>query len=510
MNFTKSSAFYKALFIVFIGLFCSANKVIAASFSTEAEVLIPLSWLHKTLTPTSPSPISRHEFSIDSMELNIQSMPLRLPPIKGQVVLKMAPWSQREGHGHVQSFLESEKIELQMEMAPLSIHQQINQRVNGVNIIVQVDVECSQLVLKQNFSKVKAQVLWQNEGQKLAGHLEALDLSWPANSWQMSEFTCHGPRGITEYIKNEIQQQLANPTALAPIVKEKMQTLLTLQLQKIHEQAERLQPVSSLETVQYRIQGLKTLSAEGLIYSLGVQVDSLTSTLTSNLTSNSEVASTKNSQAPSLVGFPKNLKSPALYIDKENFEKLLAAALSSKSTQFSLSDISAFHRLMRSRFLQFFLWPDLMNFPKHTAFQWLAKAAKPPQIKFTRADELNLSMTVDSWMIGERDQVKWNYLFLLSEVSLNAKLSFTKGQLVLNSEVQSFENKYSFGPEYKSRYNPRNYISISTLESAVQKSILQGQKIVPIPSFKLSSGLSINLESMKALGSQGLLIQSAQ
>ena len=95
----------------------------------------------------------------------------------------------------------------------------------------------------------------------------------------------------------------------------------------------------------------------------------------------------------------------SIQIDRTELERF-ATAVFRPGSWFSRVDaksIEGFRNLMRSRFLQFFVFPELMKFPKSTAFQLSFVNETPILAKCERSNRLRLSGQVGAWLVDEKN-----------------------------------------------------------------------------------------------------------
>jgi hypothetical protein len=394
-------------------------------------------------------------------------------------------------------FLTSKQIEISLLIPAMTIQKQIHRSLNGVQVIVNLQASCSPIQLTQNQSAAKALVQWEARNQEAQGVISNFEFQWPPHSWVISSIQCTGPSGFADLIQQEIQNQLSEATQFENQIRDFLQTSLNQKVNTLLAKA--LQPhllQFQSSTYQYELKALQNISKSGIDFQVLVS--------NGKNESGNPITDLRGRPLPNL-----STTRPSLVFGEKGFQQFMQAALLQQTLQTQLNKLSAFSRLLHSRFLQFFIWPDLMNFSKSAAFTLNTRVLPGSTLSLNAKKSWNMNLYLGSWLVAERENAPWNYLLIQNQLQGQLALTIEKGQLMLAPSLfpssNQLHSKITFGEDYVKRFDPCTIISKSLIEESVKKSLFEKSHFLQIPKVQLE-GLRPFLLQQFRFGSQNEMI----
>ncbi len=465
------------------------------SFSTQAAPVlgvlrIPWSVIEHQVSSHQELLNANEVFLIDDFTVASGFGPISLPPVQVGVSYYLNPM-----HYQSRDMLVSTKfLGIQIQVPAITIQKQMKIVSGGVEVVVNLNASCSPFQLTQAMSSIQALMQWQKHGTKIEAQISSLNFQWPRNSWTVSPIQCVGPAGFADLIQNELNAQLSNADAFKDQVKAVIQNSINLRIGSLlnpflEPQFMKLQNAQ----IQYQLNGIDSVSVTGIdfqVYVANAQADF----------GLAPIDDFKSSPLSSLAD-----DQVSLVFGQLGFQELLKKSLLQQKLQFSLKSFSGFANLMRSRFLQFFLWPDLMRFAKSTNFTLNTQVLPSSSLNFTSNRQWNLKLDMESWIKADRDGVNWSYLQIQSQIK--GKFSFTikDANLELVSKLKSANSEISFGDEYVQHYRPNTAIASWVLDEAIKKLMPITAQSFQIPKIQLESLASFQLRHFR-YGTQNEMI----
>jgi hypothetical protein len=167
------------------------------------------------------------------------------------------------------------------------------------------------------------------------------------------------------------------------------------------------------------------------------------------------------------------------------------------------ASVSSFTSLMGSRFFQFFIWPDLMNFSSRTSFWFDISSEAAPKLANGEmnpgggiAYRVSAPLLVNQWAPGEGQYVPYLDFRAPMTGELNAKID--DGKLSIQLSPNDLNVSAVYRPEYqKIRRIDNNWIATGILGSNVQ-SYLQSQAFqFTLPSWDLGQGMTLGMRDLQ-------------
>lgn len=163
--------------------------------------------------------------------------------------------------------------------------------------------------------------------------------------------------------------------------------------------------------------------------------------------------------------------------------------------------VESFQSLMQSRFLQFFVWPDLMNFSKQTKFYFDLSTSKAPSLTNGRmtpagvAYDMRAPLVVGQWAPTSTHYVP--YLDFHSQLSGSVYAGIQGHQLVLRLVPSAMDVTNQFRAEFMRLRSVNTWIATSLLGSRVQEYLSANPLSVNIPQWTLGDGVVLGIKDLQ-------------
>lgn len=473
------SVYVLTFLIIFFGL---AQKTYAAgSPAFEAALILPWNFVQQSLNSYTGSEVTR--FELGSLMLEAQGIPVVVPSASVEMSLQLKPVIADGDKTH----WETQKLQLKINLAGFNIQKTVEQVVGGVRVIATLQAQCAPFTLTQVNAQAQMTWQWLTGDQGLQARLADLQLAWPASSWQVGSLSCQGPTGFADYVQSELQAQLAQPDRVTPILKTYLERVLN------EKMAQSLAQWKQPQTVQYENQPVTFQFAQAqAVDSKGILLMALI-----RLGGASEVQSEKIIPLSADMNLFQQVKDqPTLVMSKASVEAIVRHRSLWPKLTFSLNEFSAFQRVLQSRFIQFFVWPDLWNYSKSANFKLTSQLNGTPNISFSKDNSAWVSAPLYSWVTSQRDGRSWRYIELSSQVASWMNYSVSGGKLSLKFSEGKIKTTGGFGQDYVRAFNPNTYFPLSTIENSLNESRLEKTVSIDIPQIQIHENLRLRAKSL--------------
>ncbi|MEM7646488.1 MAG: hypothetical protein AAF203_06245, partial [Pseudomonadota bacterium] len=289
-------------------------------------------------------------------------------------------------------------------------------------------------------------------------------------NWGLTTRWCTGPRDYQDILKQEIFKVLRNEQALKEIIQEKLQAVMSQQVTQIV--AEILQPhympVGSNGEIQFLPEQLLLSSENGNIMIKGEVV--------SLFGQSSEPG--KNFQ-PFNINVPRleKMRNSGLILSQAFLRQLLSQMNQQSifDQQFRGQDIDGFRKLQKSRFQQFFVFPDLMNFSKKADFRFNMTLTRDPVINITEQRQGVLYFDTIAYgkalMMAPKNGTHVPYIHVNAEGSGQGWAQVQNQELHFGLYEPDLKLGYAWDPAYLKAYKPSKRMAKKTITKSLRKAL---------------------------------------
>ncbi len=199
------------------------------------------------------------------------------------------------------------------------------------------------------------------------------------------------------------------------------------------------------------------------------------------------------------------VKESGFIMPTTSLQKITGYMFSNRELQYRIKsdEIPSFVGLMKSRFIQFFIWPDLMQFAKKTVFYFDLTTGQSPQFSNGQMVdsggsryEVSTAMIVHQWAPGNGVYVPYIDFRSVMNGQVVAKISDETLSIQMNFSKLKVDSK--FRSEFDSVRGVNKRIATSFLGSRVADYLNQNRFTIPVPSWDLGQGLSLGLRDLQA------------
>jgi hypothetical protein len=167
-------------------------------------------------------------------------------------------------------------------------------------------------------------------------------------------------------------------------------------------------------------------------------------------------------------------------------------------------EVPAFVDLMKSRFIQFFVWPDLMAFAKKTKFWFDFTTEQSPKLSDPQMTDKGLSYQISAPLIVHQ----WaptatqylNYVDFRSQMNGTMLAKISNGELTLLIEPKKLNVKSKFRSEYSKTRAVNARIADSLLGSRLSSYLSAKPFKLDVPSWEVGENLFLGLSDLKVTG----------
>jgi hypothetical protein len=246
------------------------------------------------------------------------------------------------------------------------------------------------------------------------------------------------------------------------------------------------------------VQNFDQNNADGMLAKgvFRIEFTKSTSNTTKNLT-----FSTKDSAFK--VGSSALLRLPAAFAKEVMMQAYSANSWVQKLTS---NQLPGFSSVMGSRFVQFFIWPELMNYSKSAVFNFNVYSNKDIQVTGT-GTKYQVKATLLSQMLAPQGKSYVPFMYFTLPFSSNIGLTVKSGTLSSAFTSTSLGMSYQWDPTYINKYLSNDRFDSSTIQSKIQNAISGQTMNVTLPTFPLSEGLDLKVQGASSVSNGDLELQ---
>lgn len=497
----------KTLSATLFAFLISQNAFSSSVIDSEFELQLPRQFQEKLINDKW-NKLSTKEFS-GNWKLSDQIIQTSQVPVsfKG-ITLAVKTHLKKPTVADSQALLQlvSQDLSAEITIGEVSVDTVIEKEVGGMIGKFRIQAKCENvpLVLNSGAGEFSLTLAPAVGSVKIGGEVKDVGMSWKSGAWNMGNFTCSGAEGFDVVLKDEIKKvsddsaSFVNPQK--DVLKKYVAQYLSahdLDLSLPRSLVSVRSDVTTTMVIDQYTEDSKTqaMNAKGRIR---VEFKNSTTGNTKTLVL-SKTAVTLNQ------GTEAGLVLPADFI-----KAVMSEAYSANSWVHKLnsSQIPGFSTLMGSRFSQFFVWPELMNYSKSAKFLFDLYSNKDPQIAGSGLNyKVNLNLL--SRMQAPKGSSYVSFMNFVMPFSSNVALTVNSGVMTTSFSGVGLGLSPQWDASYVARYSPSQKFSSGTIRDRIVGS-LEGQTVkMKLPKIPLTEGVLLRVESLKALSNSDLLLRLA-
>ncbi|WP_413585615.1 hypothetical protein [Bdellovibrio sp. HCB274] len=409
------------------------------------------------------------------------------------------------GSSQTQVVLSSKDLAAQMTIASISVDQWIEQTVGGITGRFHLVADCPNVVLNMkpgagSFSVALNPKVGSNQA---GGTVQDISLTWQKEAWSAAAFTCTGAAGFDDIVNQQISQISADSAAFVDPKKELILSYLNGYIGKwSFDFSKPRQLVSSRDDVNISmvVDDFNDTNPDRALAKGRVIVE---------FTRAPNAEATKLELAKGDVNYGTSgqavIRLPAGFA-KEMISRAYAA--DSWVHQFYSSQISGFSSVMNSRFMQFFVWPELMDYPKSSKFLFNLYSNKDPKISGSGL-KYQVSANLYSQMKAPKNGKYIPFMNFTVPFSSGISLGISDSKAAVKFTGTTLDLRYAWDTSYVKSYNPRTRFAASTIEGKILGAISGKTMNVTLPAIPLTEGVKLKIKKATTLSNSDLMLQLA-
>lgn len=406
----KTQPVLSALFPLLVGLFIGMVAILQPSHGFSAEALFAqrvdvdmpsssarMAQIAKDLISSSEA-LSPNDldFELSPPPLQVRGLPVTFGParVKGQFGDTRTEVLGRELK--VRGVLNNLALYLEW----IQIDGLIRQSAGSIQIDVRVSGTCRdiRLLSKESWVLRTSAAFGVNEQGLVLPLLtdlaaeRASEQDSPSESSLEVEMDCEGPQGFQSEVEMALRSEFAQMTERQSI-ENRLLPLLQFELEQRFTNAFEIKAFANQSIFIQQIAARPQMEESGrmtlsLCVSSGPTEKDCAARSKRSDTEGSALVEWKDLRLKLPLGFAERL------IEHSGFAQ---SAIERTGRQ-----IEGFYKLVRSRWMQFFVWPDLMKFPKHTDFRWIAQLNQtlptPVDLSCSPQGDLRVRTYAHAWL----------------------------------------------------------------------------------------------------------------
>lgn len=474
-------------------LFISSHAFSNSQIISEFELSLPRQF-QQTLIEKKWENLMNQEFrgnwSLPDQQVESQEVPVKIKNIS--LAIKSFLQKPSLSSSRSQVILTSKGLQAEFRLGEVSVDHVVERSVGGVVGRFRVQALCKDVVLNLTpgrgmFSLVLTPAV---DTSKVAMDVESVELGWEPGSLSSPGFQCQGVEGFETLLKKEIEN-IANDSErfMAPqkeLIKRYVQDSLKAVEIDFSQPRELLTARSDIRILM-QVDEYQDKGDEGAQVRGHLQLDFLRA-------SGGGVKTLSLGDSSSILSSGAQLRLP-----KDFLKEVMRHAYTANSWVHRVSSdkIPGFSSLMQSRFLQFFIWPEMMRYSKSAKFIFDVYSNKDIEIQ---GDGLAYQVRENllAKMKAPRGGSYVPYLNFYAPLTSTTRLSVNKGR----AQVSFINPQLGLSPQwdesYVERFSPWTRFAASTIRDRISQA-LDGKTVsVAIPRIPLAEGVSLQVEKVVA------------
>jgi hypothetical protein len=422
----------------------------AKSFALKAELAHWFPWgiiQQEIATSISFSSIEKRDLALQWNDWTPKISGLKIDFNPGQVSTRLDSQGFSASYGSAES-----PAAVEILIGRFALDQIIYREFGGNKIGIRIKAQCEPFRIKIPAMSLTVLAPFELQGDFALPKVSDVNIAY-GDKLFIEPVQCFGPLGFDDRITDLLRETLKDTQLLSQFIKDQ---LLQLNSEKVTDLFKKW-----LDT--------KGINAELLGTSKPLK-DGLYIRLLSDLSTHS-TDEKMDLDLNLLTIAPPRPEEIQTVLSKEQMNRLVELEISNRQIKnYNLQNIPSFASFMRNRFLQFFVWSDLLHYSRKAPF--FLNALRIENVKLTEGSSgnWNLQMVAEGNIESERKGQKWNFINWSMGVSSQLTLEISSGQALVKTKNSLSNFNFSYGAEYSERFSPGRP-SQKILQKAVQSAL---------------------------------------
>ncbi|MCB0366995.1 MAG: hypothetical protein H6624_00220 [Bdellovibrionaceae bacterium] len=429
----------------------------------------------------------------ESWEIPVPDFTIGQPYATSVKGIKALVKSQVNGVSHhgPEVGLRLEIPEMNFQIDRVETSQLIEQVINGVRVRVHIQGSCEGISAKLIDDKVQADLRLSRVIQPSKLHWNLEDLFITNQNWrfELSIARCHAPQGYEAILKDEIQRYLEQTALWQGTVQGLIQEKVDQWSAQVSSQLLMAAPIDLGFTN----------------FKMIMVPESLDENARRDLIIRGHIhGHFPNSRAPAQVlkvefdqgdGGLDGSEGTALAVPPRLIANLLGAFSANGELYRTIrfQEVEGLRDLMRSRWYQFFLWPDLMNYSKKTNFALQIFGRQAPHVSEVSSLDGVLRGTF-YWPMSAKMFLPWkgnfvSYMDFQTDFRALPEMEVKSDGIHVRFPHPSMTLEYQWDQNYLSQFYPWTHFAHKSIGSRIKDVVEEVDWILPLPQLKVKEKL---------------------
>lgn len=450
-------------------VFLNSQKIMAADIKNEISLFVPLAFVEKSVGNKfdKDQHIFKKTIVRDNIVINAEDIPLLVPQIKIEL----------SGPIKMNQYEINSPLNIVAHIEAFQIHQQVVKNIAGIPVNIHVDLDCQPFTISNDNLALDSNWLFNSTNGHLNTEIKELTIE-SKSPWNLSNIQCSGTSGAADLITQKIKDKLSSIDLYKNLIADELQKTLNSFLNDSLTELRKPQNIQAVSENELQLVNEISLSDTGFLFIYSNQKNFAQ---TPNVT-------TKIKDEDLLFLQAKNYQNPVIIMEKTDLTNLIKAQLTGKTIQKDLKSFAGFASLMKSRFKQFFAWPDLMNYSKNASFPTFSKLSKLNQLNIDswqgRSGSGHILADIDTKVLSERSGKTSVYLRSNSSYQGQFLYQIQKGKIQIQSKLVSFKNNLTMDLQYIKSFNAKSKLPVQIINSSMQDTLNQLMTSYELPKLK--------------------------
>lgn len=397
--------------------------------------------------------------------------------------------------------LQSREMEAAFHIGAVSIDQWVERDIGGIIGRFRIQARCENVHLRMQPGKavfaLKLSPVFASG--KVSARVDDMELAWAADGWSVNEMSCTGAAGFEDVIRDEILKLTGDSSFMNNYKTAMMAYIQNLVSERSFDFSQPrvlagLRPDihASFQVTDFVGQedGLFLRGRVRVVFDKGSSRDRVFLKLTGQGLS-------AGSQAGPLIRVPEDFVTA---LATRGFEP------GSWLKRMSSKDIPGFSSLMQSRFSQFFVWRELMRYPKSSRF--IFDVVSSQKLSITGKDlRYKIKTSLSAQMYAPRGGNHVPFMDFGIPLTSDVGFSIQDGKVTAKFSKADLDLKATWEPSYVEKYRPYRTFSKDTIVKKIKAGIEGGQMSWLLPEIPLSENLLLKIvKAVPAKDSADLII----
>jgi len=495
-------------FLVFVGVFFTLqNAFSVTNIESEFELLLPKQF-QKTLLEKKWKDLEQNNYpfhwnfadqkvNADNINVNLTGLTLDLKTQMGRPALPPSSTSV---------VLRSHELQADLTIKSIDVDQIVEKEFGGVIGHFHLQAHCPDIRLHmtpgQGHISIQLSPLLNKE--VIQTQVDDIDLAWMPNAWTVEPIKCTGVAGFEDLVKQYILSLTSNSTVFmqaqkASIISSLQDSLKADTVNLAEPRAlisGRPDVDASLDQITYFGEhGNGTLLRGRLLVSFknGGQQSNAVLALSANgsLPTNSDTAS---------IRLPENFVN-------EVVKRAFAANAWMEKVQGS--QIPGFEKLRDSCFIDFFIWPELLQYARSAQFLFDVTSSKDVTVKGSNLN-YQVSSTFQAQMYAPKGSSYIPFMEFTVPLQSQVKMAVSNGAVQADFVSNTLDLTAQWSPTYVERYHPNQRFAADTIKKSLTKAMAGTTLSYVLPEIPLADDLELKVLSVQNIPKSTDLLISLQ